>query len=157
MNSTNEHVSCCTVQLLVNLVRSYRYDKEGVNLELAESEAMRLHAAIGTRRLDDNKLIWILSTRNFSQLQTTFSYYRKLYGIALQEVWFHLKFKSSCIYTSCKELWLFGWFFLQDIKKCGNGVFESLLSVAIWCVECPGKHFAKVFSSSSQFDVHFFC
>ncbi|KAK4285396.1 hypothetical protein QN277_002096 [Acacia crassicarpa] len=124
-SSLEEDIASCVShpiirKLLVNLVRSYRYDKEVVNLEVAESEAMRLRVAISTRRLDDDRFIWILSTRNFFQLRATFSCYKKLYGIALEE----------------------------DIKKCGNGNLESLLNVALWCVERPEKHFAKVVRDS---------
>ncbi|XP_028769978.1 annexin D3-like [Neltuma alba] len=123
--SLEEDIASCVSQpiirkLLVNLVRSYRYDKEVVNLEVAESEASRLHVAINTRQLDDDQLIWILSTRNFFQLRATFACYKKLYGIAFEE----------------------------DIKKCGNGDLESLLNVALLCVECPEKHFAKVLRDS---------
>ncbi|XP_054817186.1 annexin D3-like isoform X1 [Prosopis cineraria] len=122
--SLEEDIASCVSQpirkLLMSLVRSYRYDKEAVNLEIVESEASMLHGAVDSKQLDDENLIWVLSTRNFFQLRETFACYKKLYGIALEE----------------------------DIKKCGNGDLESLLNVVLWCVERPEKHFAKVLRDS---------
>ncbi|KAF7824696.1 Annexin D3 [Senna tora] len=107
-------------KLLVGLVSSYRYDKDVINSEVAESEASRLHVAINSKQLDDDYIVWILSTRNFYQLRETFVCYRQLYGNTLQE----------------------------DIKNCGEGDLESLINVVIWCIECPEKHFAKVVGDS---------
>lgn len=70
----------------MGLVSSYRCNKEVVNSELAKSEASRLHAAINSKQLEDDDIVWILNTRNFFQLRATFACYRQLYGNALQEV-----------------------------------------------------------------------
>lgn len=74
------------VQLLVGLVSSYRYDKVAVNLEVAKSEASKLHEAINSKQLDDDHIVWILSTRNLFQLRETFACYKQLHGNAIEEV-----------------------------------------------------------------------
>ncbi|KAF1899371.1 hypothetical protein Lal_00019499 [Lupinus albus] len=107
-------------QLLLGLVSSYRYDKVTVNLEVAKSESTKLYEAINTKKLDDDHIIWILSTRNFFQLRETFASYKHLYGNTLE----------------------------QGIKNCGNGDLESLLNVLVWCIDSPEKHFAKVVRDS---------
>ncbi|KAI4323528.1 hypothetical protein L6164_023125 [Bauhinia variegata] len=107
-------------KLLLGLVSSYRYDKEAVNLEVAKSEAERLHEAINTKQVDHDHIIWIFSTRNFFQLRTTLACYRELYGNKIEE----------------------------DINKCGNGDLESLLNVVVWCIDCPAKYFAKIVRDS---------
>lgn len=107
-------------KLLVSLVSSFRYDKVAVNLEVAKEEASKLHEAINSKQLDNDHIIWILSTRNLFQLRETFACYNNLYGNTLE----------------------------QDIKKCGNGDLESLLHTVIWCIDCPEKHFAKVVRDS---------
>ncbi|KAG4977495.1 hypothetical protein JHK86_036969 [Glycine max] len=105
-------------KLLVSLVSSFRYDKVAVNLEVAKEEASKLHEAINCKQLEDDHIIWILSTRNFFQLRETFACYNNLYGNTLE----------------------------QDIN-CGNGDLESLLHMVIWCIDCPEKHFAKVITN----------
>ncbi|KAI4333018.1 hypothetical protein L6164_017875 [Bauhinia variegata] len=117
---TESSVSEPLRKLLVSLVSSYRYDKEAVSSEVAKIEAERLHEAISGKQLDHDHIIWILSTRNFFQLRKTFACYRELYGNKIEE----------------------------DINKCGNGDLESLLTVVVWCIDCPEKHFAKVVRDS---------
>ncbi|XP_020214250.1 annexin D3 [Cajanus cajan] len=107
-------------KLLVSLVSSYRYDKVAVNLEVAKSEASKLHEAINSKQLDDDHIVWILSTRNLFQLRETFACYKNLYKNTLE----------------------------QGIKNCGNGDLESLLHVVIWCIDSPEKHFSKVVRDS---------
>ncbi|CAJ1978121.1 unnamed protein product [Sphenostylis stenocarpa] len=107
-------------RLLLSLVSSYRYDKVAVNLEVAKSEASKLHEAINNKKLDDDHIVWILSTRNLFQLRETFACYNDLYGNTLE----------------------------QAIKNCGNGDFETLLHLVILCIDCPEKHFAKVIRDS---------
>ncbi|XP_061349578.1 annexin D3 [Gastrolobium bilobum] len=107
-------------KLLVGLVSSYRYDKVAVNLEVAKLEASKLHEAINSKQLDDDHIVWILSTRSLFQLRETFACYKQLYGNTME----------------------------QDIKNCGKGDLESLLNVAVWCIDCPEKHFAKVVRDS---------
>ncbi|KAK9282638.1 hypothetical protein L1049_010857 [Liquidambar formosana] len=103
-------------KLLVGLVSSYRYDREVVDLNLADSEAAKLHEAIQMKHLDHDHVVWILGTRNFFQLRETFECYKQ-------------KFRNSID---------------QDIKSCGNGDLESMLGVIIWCISFPEKHFAEV-------------
>lgn len=70
----------------MGLVSSYRYDKEVVDSVLANSEAYILHEAIQTKQLDDDQVVWILSTRNFYQLRETFECYKKTYGKPIDQV-----------------------------------------------------------------------
>ncbi|XP_027909590.1 annexin D3 [Vigna unguiculata] len=107
-------------KLLVSLVSSYRYDKVAVNLEVAKSEASKLHEAINNKKLDDDHIVWTLSTRNLFQLRETFACYKNLYGNTLE----------------------------QGIKSCGNGDLETLLQLVILCIDSPEKHFAKVIRDS---------
>ncbi|PON49554.1 Annexin [Parasponia andersonii] len=115
------NVSPSLRKLLVGLVSSYRYDKEVVDLVVANSEASKLHEAIKTKQLDHDNVIWILSTRNFYQLRATFESYKMTYGNPIE----------------------------QDVKSCGNGNLESLLKVVICCLESPEKHFAEVIKDST--------
>lgn len=80
------NLMCNLVQLLVSLVSSFRYDKVAVNLEVAKEEASKLHEAINCKQLEDDHIIWILSTRNFFQLRETFACYNNLYGNTLEQV-----------------------------------------------------------------------
>ncbi|XP_057512537.1 annexin D3-like [Actinidia eriantha] len=107
-------------KVLVGLVSSYRYDRELVDLNIANVEAAKLHDAIKKKHLDHDELVWILCTRNAFQLKATFACYQQDYGNTLY----------------------------QDIKSCGNGILESLLRVVIWCIESPEKHFAEVIRAS---------
>ncbi|OIV98962.1 hypothetical protein TanjilG_29365 [Lupinus angustifolius] len=107
-------------KVLLGLVSSYRYDKVTVNLEVAKWESTKLYEAINTKKLDDDHIIWILSTRNIFQLRETFASYKHLYGNTLE----------------------------QGIKNCGKGDMESLLNVVVWCINSPEKHFAKVVRES---------
>nr|ABE87577.1 Annexin, type V [Medicago truncatula] len=113
-------VSQPLTKILVGLVSSFRHDKVTVNLEVAKSEAEKLHEAINNNKLDDDHFVWILSTRNVFQIRETFASYKQLYGKTFEE----------------------------DIKTCGKGDLTSLLNVVVWCIECPEKHFAKVTDSS---------
>nr|GLL40958.1 putative late blight resistance protein homolog R1B-16 [Ipomoea trifida] len=36
----------------------------------------------------------------------------------------------------------------QHIKTCGEGLLESILNLAIWCIDSPVKHFAEVVRAS---------
>ncbi|KAL6129382.1 hypothetical protein ACLB2K_072733 [Fragaria x ananassa] len=107
-------------KLLVGLVSSYRYDRELVDSGIASSEALKLHEAIKTKQLDHNHVVSILSTRNIFQLRETFECYKKNYGTSID----------------------------QDIKNCGAGDLESLLTLVITCIDTPEKHFAQVINES---------
>lgn len=113
-------VSQPLTKILVGLVSSYRHNKVTVNLEVAKSEAEKLHEAVNNKKLDDDHFVWILSTRNVFQIRETFASYKQLYGKTFEE----------------------------DIKTCGKGDLISLLNVVVWCIECPEKHFAKVIRDS---------
>ncbi|OIT07503.1 PREDICTED: annexin D3-like [Nicotiana attenuata] len=107
-------------KILVDLVRSYRYDKELVDPSIANAEAAILREAIRIKQLDSDNFLMILSTRNFHQLRATFECYKQNYGFSID----------------------------QDIKSCGKGLLESILKVVIWCIDSPEKHFAEVVRAS---------
>ncbi|KAL8483024.1 hypothetical protein ACS0TY_025908 [Phlomoides rotata] len=65
--------------MLVSVVSSYRYDKEVVDSSLANAEAAKLREAITAKKLDDDELLRILSTRNIFQLKQTFQHYKDNY------------------------------------------------------------------------------
>lgn len=75
-------------QLLLGLVSSYRYDRELVDLNVAKSEATKLHEAIEKKQLDRDEVMWILSTRNFFQLRATFKHYKQNYQVPIYQVQF---------------------------------------------------------------------
>lgn len=107
-------------KVLVSLVSSYRYDKNRVDSAVANSEAAKLYEVIKMKKLDNDDLLSILSTRNFFQLRETFLHYKKNYGNSIDE----------------------------DIFNCGKGNLESILKVAIWCIDSPEIHFAEVIRAS---------
>lgn len=76
----------CITQLLLGLVSSYRFDREEVDLVVANSEASALHEAIKTKQLDDDHVVWILSTRNIFQLRETFDCYKRSFGNSIDQV-----------------------------------------------------------------------
>ncbi|KAK4744745.1 hypothetical protein SAY87_011057 [Trapa incisa] len=107
-------------KILVGLVSSYRYDKEVISMALANSEADLLHQAIDKKQLDQDYVVWILSTRNVFQLQATFQCYKQKFGNSITE----------------------------DIKNCGKGDIENLIGVIIACLGSPERHFAEVVRNS---------
>ncbi|KAF7138354.1 hypothetical protein RHSIM_Rhsim07G0065100 [Rhododendron simsii] len=107
-------------KVLLGLVSSYRYDKELVDMSVANVEAAKLHDAIEKKRLDHDDVVWILSTRNIFQLKATFECYQQKY--------------ESTIY--------------QDINSCGSDILVSVLRIVIWCIDSPEKHFAEVIRAS---------
>ncbi|KAL9247777.1 hypothetical protein vseg_021171 [Gypsophila vaccaria] len=107
-------------KLLVSLVSSYRLDKEVVDMNIATMEAAQLHEAIKMKQLDHDYVMWILGTRNFYQLRTTFASYKEQFSSSLD----------------------------QDILKCGSGDLYTLLNVAVLCMNNPEKHFAEVIRTS---------
>ncbi|KAK3038959.1 hypothetical protein RJ639_027444 [Escallonia herrerae] len=107
-------------KILVGLVRSYRYDKEVVDSDVAEAEAAMLHEAIEAKQLDHDNVVLILGTRNIFQLKLTFDCYKQNYGNHIDE----------------------------DVESCGDGLLESVLRVVIWCIDSPEKHFAEVIRAS---------
>ncbi|CAA0808935.1 Annexin D3 [Striga hermonthica] len=114
------NISLPVQKILVSLVRSYRYDKELVDSNVANIEAAKLHEAVEAKKLDDDELVRVLSTRNIYQLRETFKFYKDNYGKSID----------------------------QDIVACGKGIFETIMKVVIWCLDIPEKHFAEVIRSS---------
>ncbi|KAL1564349.1 annexin D3 isoform X1 [Salvia divinorum] len=114
------NVSLPLQKILVSLVSSYRYDKEVVDSSVANMEAAKLRQAIQAKKLDDDDLLRILSTRNTFQLRKTFQLYKDDYGTSID----------------------------KDIMACGKSVVESVMKVVIWCLDTPEKHFAEVIRAS---------
>lgn len=71
----------------MGLVSSYRYDKEMVDFNVADLEAVRLREAIERKELDHDDILWILTTRNVFQLRATFQVYEQNYGHSIDQVW----------------------------------------------------------------------
>ncbi|KAJ4711505.1 Annexin [Melia azedarach] len=107
-------------KLLLALVSSFRYDKEVVDMGVANSEATRLHEAIKAKQLDHDQVVHILATRNFYQLRATFECYEEKYGNHIE----------------------------KDIKSCGKGDMVNLLKMVILCIDSPERHFAEVIRTS---------
>ncbi|KAL4572638.1 hypothetical protein LXL04_019418 [Taraxacum kok-saghyz] len=103
-------------KILVGLVSSFRFDGAVVDLDVADDEASKLQETVALKQLDQDIVVWILSTRNVFQLKATFESYHKKYGNFLEE----------------------------DIKDYGNGLLASLVTIVIRCVISPEKHFAGV-------------
>ncbi|XP_059598180.1 annexin D3-like [Vitis vinifera] len=76
-------VSSSLQKVLLGLVSSYRYDRELVDLNVAKSEAAKLHEAIEKKQSDRDEVMWILSTRNFFQLRATFKHYKQNYQVPI--------------------------------------------------------------------------
>ena len=55
-------------------------------MDVANLEADRLHEAIKTKELVHDDVVYILSTRNFYQLRTTFEFYKKKHGNPIDKV-----------------------------------------------------------------------
>nr|XP_043612264.1 annexin D3 [Erigeron canadensis] len=107
-------------KILVGLASSFRFDGAVVDLNVADDEASKLQEAIASKQLDEDAVVWILSTRNVFQLKATFDSYHKKYGT----------------------------FIYEDINECGDEVLESLLKILIRCIVSPEKHFAEVIRAS---------
>lgn len=74
------------MQILVGLTSSFRYDGAVVDLDVANDEASKLQEAIALKQLDQDVVVWILSTRNVFQLRATFESYHQKYGNIIYEV-----------------------------------------------------------------------
>ncbi|WCJ39040.1 annexin 3 [Euphorbia peplus] len=122
--SIEEHIASAVSlplrKLLVGLVSAFRYNNDIVDTQLAMKEAEKLHEAIINKQLDDDDLVFVLSTRNMYQLRETFQSYKQ-------------KFESSID---------------QDTSSCGEGDLESLLKAVVSCIESPTRYFAELIRTS---------
>ncbi|KAL0397620.1 UNVERIFIED_CONTAM: Annexin D3 [Sesamum calycinum] len=114
------NVSPPVQKILVSLVSSYRYDKELVDYDIANEEAAILRKPIEAKKLDDDEVVRVLSTRNMFQLRQTFLCYKNNYGKSID----------------------------QEIMACGKGILESVMKVVVWCIDYPEKHFAEVIKAA---------
>lgn len=86
---------------MVSLVSSYRYDKEVVDSTIANMEAAKLREAIVAKKLDDDELLRVLSTRNIFQLRETFQHYKYNYGTSIDQVAFLTKINENFLPWLC--------------------------------------------------------
>lgn len=84
-----------SLQLLVPLVSTFRYEGDEVNMLLAKSEAKILHEKISDKKYNDEEVIRILSTRSKAQLNATINHYNNAFGNAINKV---LKLFVAVIY-----------------------------------------------------------
>lgn len=68
------------------MVSSFRYDREEVDDTVAKSEAILLHDSIERKKLGQEHVFSILSTRNKFQLKATFNSYGQCYGKTIDQV-----------------------------------------------------------------------
>ncbi|KAL1193711.1 Annexin D3 [Cardamine amara subsp. amara] len=110
-------------KLLVTLASSFRYDKDKTDAEVATIEAAMLREAIEKKQLDHDHVLYILGTRSIYQLRETFVAYKQSYGNTID----------------------------KDVDGCpGDADLRSLLQIAIFCIDSPEKHFAKVVRDSIE-------
>lgn len=75
-----------TLQLLVPLVSTFRYDGGDVNMMLARNEAKILHDKISDKDYAHEELIRILTTRSKAQINATLNHYNDNFGNAINKV-----------------------------------------------------------------------
>nr|AAF14580.1 AnnAt3 [Arabidopsis thaliana] len=126
-SSLEEHIASSLpfplAKLLVTLASTFRYDKDRTDAEVATIEAAMLREAIEKKQLDHDHVLYILGTRSIYQLRETFVAYKKNYGVTID----------------------------KDVDGCpGDADLRSLLKVAIFCIDTPEKHFAKVVRDSIE-------
>eukprot|EP01018_Ginkgo_biloba_P024151 Gb_31679 [translate_table: standard] len=108
-------------KLLVALASSYRYEGPEVDMQLAKSEAKKLHNGIKDKS-GSHEIIRIISTRSKTQLNATFNQFKDEYGCSINKA---LKNEKS-----------------ED--------FQDALQTVVKCICCPAKYFAKVLRSSME-------
>lgn len=91
INAINEMVDYCllnidTLQLLVPLVSTFRYDGGDVNMMLARTEAKILRDKISDKDYAHEELIRILTTRSKAQINATLNHYNDAFGNAINKV-----------------------------------------------------------------------
>lgn len=107
-------------KILIGLVSSFRFDKEVVDLDLANDEASKLQEFVALKQLDQDVFVWILTIRNVFQLKATFESYHKKFGNHLYE----------------------------DIKDTGNDLLETLVIDVIRCIVSSDKLFAEAIKAA---------
>lgn len=91
INAIHEMVDYCilnidTLQLLVPLVSTFRYDGGDVNMMLARTEAKILRDKISDKDYAHEELIRILTTRSKAQINATLNHYNDTFGNAINKV-----------------------------------------------------------------------
>ncbi|XP_068663851.1 LOW QUALITY PROTEIN: annexin D3-like [Aristolochia californica] len=125
------HVEPPFRKLLVSLLSSFRFEGEETDEAMAQMEATILQEAIKKNVMDEDYVVWILSTRNKFQLKTAFDCYRKIYKISIEEDIRHslsgdLVTAVRCIHSPEKH-------FAEVVRSSivGLGTHEDLLTRAI--------------------------
>lgn len=91
INAIHEMVDYCilnidTLQLLVPLVSTFRYDGGDVNMMLARTEAKIIRDKISDKDYAHEELIRILTTRSKAQINATLNHYNDTFGNAINKV-----------------------------------------------------------------------
>ncbi|KAK8508666.1 hypothetical protein V6N12_032662 [Hibiscus sabdariffa] len=112
----------CFSQLLIRLVSAIRYEGEEINKTLAKSEAKVLHEAIKDKKLNNDEVIRILTTRSKLQLQLIFNVYREEQGTSIT----------------------------KNLPNKSKDEFLATLRITVRCLKDPKKYFEKVLRDSMQ-------
>ena len=75
-----------SLQLLVAVTSTYRYDGDEFDETMAHSEASILHEEIHGKAFNHEEVIRILSTRSKAQLNATFNLYKDIHGRSITKV-----------------------------------------------------------------------
>ncbi|KAK8578333.1 hypothetical protein V6N13_116182 [Hibiscus sabdariffa] len=108
--------------LLIRLVSAIRYEGEEINKTLAKSEAKVLHEAIKDKKLNNDEVIRILTTRSKLQLQLIFNVYREEQGTSIT----------------------------KNLPNKSKDEFLATLRITVRCLKDPKKYFEKVLRDSMQ-------
>ncbi|GMI80316.1 ANNEXIN 8, annexin 8 [Hibiscus trionum] len=111
-----------TRKLLIGMVSAFRFEGEEINKKLAKSEAKDLHEAIKDKKLDNDDVIRILTTRSKMQLQATFNCYREEEGTSIT----------------------------KNLPNNSKNEFLATLRITVRCLQDPKKYFEKVLRNSMQ-------
>ncbi|KAH9330950.1 hypothetical protein KI387_003058 [Taxus chinensis] len=107
--------------MLFALASSFRYEGPEVDMNLAKSEAKKLHEAIKDKA-KTQEIIRIISTRSKLQLNATFNQLRDDFSLSVNQV----------------------------LKKEKSEDFQDAIQTAVKCIRSPSKYFAKILRSSME-------
>ncbi|KAL4291941.1 hypothetical protein GQ457_14G018560 [Hibiscus cannabinus] len=108
--------------LLIGLASAIRYEGEEINKTVAKSEAKLLHEAIKDKKLNNDEVIRILTTRSKLQLQLIFNLHREEQGTSIT----------------------------KNLPNKSKDEFLATLRITVRCLKDPKKYFEKVLRDSMQ-------
>ncbi|GMI70176.1 ANNEXIN 8, annexin 8 [Hibiscus trionum] len=111
-----------TRKLLIGLVSAIRYEGQKINKRQAKYEAKQLHEAIKDKKLNNDEVIRIFTTRSKLQLQLTFNLYREEQGTSIT----------------------------KNLPNKSKNEFIETLRITVRCFKDPKKYFEKVLRNSIQ-------